>query len=605
VKANNNIFFGRDVSVRDLIKVVSRISHSVHFDENSTYITESQRTLCFAECYDIFMAACPDVTVRRQFIQDIASPVWGISVQLAIRYIETRSAPITNTNSLYIGVGRAKIAVSNIDSGDVAVVKMSNTFAQTNYALRLMEAIGVCVRENEPVLLVGETGTGKTTILQELAKLVGRDMIAQNLSLQTDSADLLGGYRPLKLAKLARNIYEQFIHLFTGTFSQKQNINFLEFAALALQKEQWKKLSQCFIRASQFGLDKVKQQNITKMQQHQNEKTNENQWIEFRSISQRFEQQRLAATSGPAFAFVEGVLVDAIRTGKWILLDEINLASTETLQRICGLLDDASSSITLTERGDSIPIERHPSFRLFAAMNPATDVGKKDLSVSVRSRFTEIFVDDLRDPLELRLVAANYISRVLPASDRRPECTDTVINVVDLYCHLRDLAETSLVDSSGLKPRYTLRTLSRALAAAKSLVLSQKLPLIRSLYEGFELAFQGSLDDASLQASNKVIQKAFGARLSRVDMNHPGKRPRNPDKNYVLIKPFWIETGMLECVDWADQLNKHGCTSFILTEMTCFNLRRLARGIASGSWPILLEGPTSAGMTYIAFSFHR
>ena len=40
-----------------------------------------------------------------------------------------------------------------------------------------------------------------------------------------------------------------------------------------------------------------------------------------------------------AFSFVEGVLVKAIREGKWVLLDEINLASAETLQRLSGLLE--------------------------------------------------------------------------------------------------------------------------------------------------------------------------------------------------------------------------------------------------------------------------
>ena len=40
-----------------------------------------------------------------------------------------------------------------------------------------------------------------------------------------------------------------------------------------------------------------------------------------------------------AFSFVEGVLVRAIREGKWVLLDEINLASAETLQRLSGLLE--------------------------------------------------------------------------------------------------------------------------------------------------------------------------------------------------------------------------------------------------------------------------
>jgi midasin len=35
-----------------------------------------------------------------------------------------------------------------------------------------------------------------------------------------------------------------------------------------------------------------------------------------------------------AFAFVEGVLVKAIREGHWLLLDEINLAPAETLERL-------------------------------------------------------------------------------------------------------------------------------------------------------------------------------------------------------------------------------------------------------------------------------
>lgn len=48
---------------------------------------------------------------------------------------------------------------------------------------------------------------------------------------------------------------------------------------------------------------------------------------------------RLAVEGSFAFSFVEGVLVKAIREGKWVLLDEINLASAETLQRLSGLLE--------------------------------------------------------------------------------------------------------------------------------------------------------------------------------------------------------------------------------------------------------------------------
>ena len=47
-----------------------------------------------------------------------------------------------------------------------------------------------------------------------------------------------------------------------------------------------------------------------------------------------------------AFSFVEGVLVRALKEGHWILLDEINLASAETLQRLVGLLEVSTQATT-------------------------------------------------------------------------------------------------------------------------------------------------------------------------------------------------------------------------------------------------------------------
>ena len=32
-------------------------------------------------------------------------------------------------------------------------------------------------------------------------------------------------------------------------------------------------------------------------------------------------------------------------------------------------------------------VKKHPNFRLFAAMNPSTDIGKKDLPVGIKNRF--------------------------------------------------------------------------------------------------------------------------------------------------------------------------------------------------------------------------
>lgn len=55
---------------------------------------------------------------------------------------------------------------------------------------------------------------------------------------------------------------------------------------------------------------------------------------------------RMAVEGSFAFSFVEGVLVKAIREGGWVLLDEINLASAETLQRLSGLLEVSPCTVS-------------------------------------------------------------------------------------------------------------------------------------------------------------------------------------------------------------------------------------------------------------------
>lgn len=59
---------------------------------------------------------------------------------------------------------------------------------------------------------------------------------------------------------------------------------------------------------------------------------------------------------------------------------------------MAGLLEGSTSSVTIAERGDLVGVPRHPNFRLLAAMNPATDAGKRDLPAPLRNRFTEVML---------------------------------------------------------------------------------------------------------------------------------------------------------------------------------------------------------------------
>ena len=143
---------GRHSSVRDLVKLLGRISSTVRFEPGVTYCTESQRILCMAECYDVFVGWNPIATQRREFVVNSLAPAWGISVTAALSYIEQRQPDIKVSRDM-LEIGRCKISCTHGNSGYSNV--NNSQFADTNYALRLMEAAGISISLNESTLLVG------------------------------------------------------------------------------------------------------------------------------------------------------------------------------------------------------------------------------------------------------------------------------------------------------------------------------------------------------------------------------------------------------------------------------------------------------------------
>jgi midasin (ATPase involved in ribosome maturation) len=60
----------------------------------------------------------------------------------------------------------------------------------------------------EPVLLVGETGTGKTTVCQMAALMRGQRLHILNCNQHTETSDFLGGFRPTRHAFLTFPCYQ-------------------------------------------------------------------------------------------------------------------------------------------------------------------------------------------------------------------------------------------------------------------------------------------------------------------------------------------------------------------------------------------------------------
>ena len=91
--------------------------------------------------------------------------------------------------------------------------------------------------------------------------------------------------------------------------------------------------------------------------------------------------------------FQEGILVEAVRNGYWVILDELNLAPSEVLEALNRLLDD-NRELHIVETQKTV--KAHPNFRIFATQNPTEGYGgRKELSEAFKNRFVLIKVGDV------------------------------------------------------------------------------------------------------------------------------------------------------------------------------------------------------------------
>jgi MoxR-like ATPase len=106
--------------------------------------------------------------------------------------------------------------------------------------------------------------------------------------------------------------------------------------------------------------------------------------------------------------WVNGVLVDAMQSGDWILLDEINATLPEIAFSLHSLLDD-DRMVVLMEYDGRI-VRPHPNFRLFASMNPSEEAkygGTKSLNEALLDRFPVVLrMDYLSEDEEVAAVIA-------------------------------------------------------------------------------------------------------------------------------------------------------------------------------------------------------
>jgi MoxR-like ATPase len=208
--------------------------------------------------------------------------------------------------------------------------------------LETLRAVALGVLSGMPVALEGETAASKTSAVMYLAHLLGQPMVRLNLSGHTDASELVGRYVPAETKAM------------------------LDWDALTPETPWLKSDSKKILSAAAAaGRELTEAERLAIIGREQFPVTN--------------------------WRFQEGYLPQAMRHGWWILLDEMNLAETQVLERLNCALENPPG-LVLTEGSGAVfgpggDVTVHPNFRMLATMNPAEYAGRAVLSQAFADRW--------------------------------------------------------------------------------------------------------------------------------------------------------------------------------------------------------------------------
>lgn len=217
-------------------------------------------------------------------------------------------------------------------------------FALDSRTLMTLEKIAAAVELRQPCLLEGETATSKTSSIEYLAMRTNTPRIRLNLNGQTDTSELIGKYVP-------------------------------NDGQLAIEFEE----------ALRENGDSLPPKLKTKL---------ENARKEGRGLT-LLECQELSKALDlkiPEWRWQDGKIPLAMKKGYWLILDEINLAEPQILERLNSLLERAPSLVVSEHEGEVIGPggmhDTHERFRIFATENPASYAGRKAMSPAFKNRWS-------------------------------------------------------------------------------------------------------------------------------------------------------------------------------------------------------------------------
>jgi MoxR-like ATPase len=222
----------------------------------------------------------------------------------------------------------------------------ARAFMISSTQARQLESVALACKSKRIVLLEGEGVAGKTSLVRQLAWLCSKRLLVVSVNMETEVSDLLGGFAP-QVNGLTPEWFEDFQAALTvsaGSFNPEAIADLITIATS--------------LEGDATDIDTTVT-NIATLLQKLCQLSPE--WTDkLRNFA--------SSTNTLPFRFIEGPVILAMRRGHWLLLDNINAARPEILERI-NSLGEADASIHMMELGmeqQNSVVTPHKGFQCFA-----------------------------------------------------------------------------------------------------------------------------------------------------------------------------------------------------------------------------------------------
>lgn len=233
------------------------------------------------------------------------------------------------------------------------------------------------IANNWLLIVNGLEGVGKTSFVRALASLSGHQMEELTLSNTSDTSDLIGSFEQTSPDRQRYAFINTLLDLIKEAFALTSASDF------DLQR-QLLRLRDILLKG---GLPENELQ-ITGYELSDLLIGYESLNSTIRRATDEYSRHQ---GSDLQFVWIDGPLVRAMKSGKWLLLDNVNLCSPSVLDRLNPLCE-FGGSLTLTEKGSTQEtVYSHPDFRLIMVV----DTSRGELSRAMRNRGIEVCLDDI------------------------------------------------------------------------------------------------------------------------------------------------------------------------------------------------------------------